>query len=110
MPDIEVYSVDESFLDISSLNIEDLQEWGESLRRSVLKEVGIPVSVGIAPTKTLAKLASERAKKQPELQGVGVVLRRGQTLRSTKQCWGRRRLAMYGVLVLGPRPSLRAWA
>lgn len=69
-PRIEVYSVDESFLDLSELNIEDYRAWGDAVRRRIWHEIGIPVSIGIAPTKTLAKLASERAKKDAALHGV----------------------------------------
>lgn len=69
-PRIEIYSVDESFLDLSELPIEDYRAWGEHVREAVWRWVGIPVSIGIAPTKTLAKLASDRAKKDPELMGV----------------------------------------
>lgn len=69
-PHTEVYSVDESFLDLSELEITDYQAWGETVRDRLLKEVGIPVSIGIAPTKTLAKLAAERAKKDNDLHGV----------------------------------------
>ena len=69
-PRIEVYSVDESFLDLSELNIPDFAAWGKMVRQTILRWVGIPVSIGIAPTKTLAKLASERAKKDPGLGGV----------------------------------------
>jgi len=69
-PKIEIYSVDESFLDISTLPIKDYGAWGRMVRQSVLKNIGVPVSIGIASTKTLAKLASEIAKQQPEHQGV----------------------------------------
>jgi DNA polymerase V len=69
-PHIECYSVDESFLDVSSLGITDYRAWGESIRQRVWHEIGVPVSIGIAPTKTLAKLASERAKKDPRLGGI----------------------------------------
>jgi DNA polymerase V len=69
-PMIEVYSVDEAFLDLSTLTISDLQGWGKALRDRILHEVGVPVSIGIAPTKTLAKLASEYAKKTASLAGV----------------------------------------
>ena len=68
-PHIEVYSVDESFLDLSELHVADYQAWGRMVRNAVLKDVGMPVSIGIAPSKTLAKLASDRAKKIPELAG-----------------------------------------
>lgn len=69
-PRIELYSVDESFLDLSELGITDYRAWGEQVRRRIWDEIGIPVSIGIAPTKTLAKLASERGKKDRHLDGV----------------------------------------
>jgi DNA polymerase V len=69
-PHIEVYSVDESFLDLSELGIEDYTKWGEWLRERILREVGLPVSVGIASSKTLCKLANHRAKKAEQLKGV----------------------------------------
>lgn len=68
-PRTEVYSVDESFLDLSKLEITDYDRWGEAIRERLLREVGIPVSIGIAPTKTLAKLAVEHAKQDPGLGG-----------------------------------------
>lgn len=69
-PRIELYSIDESFLDISQLEIEDYTAWAREVQRRVRQWTGIPISVGIAPTKTLAKLASERSKRAPELDGV----------------------------------------
>lgn len=69
-PHIEVYSVDESFLDISELPITDYQQWGRVVRQHILRNIGVPVSIGIAPTKTLAKLAAGRAKKEPDSGGV----------------------------------------
>ena len=69
-PRIEVYSVDESFLDLSELAIEDYIAWGKMVRASILKHIGVPVSIGIAPSKTLAKLASDVAKKQENYGGV----------------------------------------
>lgn len=68
-PRIEVYSVDESFLDLSLLPIKDYVAWGRAVRASILKNIGVPVSIGIASSKTLAKLASELAKQHPEHQG-----------------------------------------
>jgi DNA polymerase V len=62
-PRIEVYSIDESFLDISTLDIPDYGAWAHALRRRIWKEIGIPVSIGVAPTKTLAKLASNLCKR-----------------------------------------------
>ncbi len=69
-PRIEVYSIDESFLDLSQLDINDYSQWARAVRQHLLREVGMPVSIGIAPTKTLAKLAAERAKKDPKLPDV----------------------------------------
>lgn len=69
-PRIEVYSIDEAFLDLSELPIHDYTSWGHMVRERIWREVGIPISLGIAPTKTLAKLASERAKKDARHAGV----------------------------------------
>jgi DNA polymerase V len=69
-PRIEIYSVDESFLDVTSLPIQDYVAWAHAVRASILKNIGVPVSIGIAPTKTLAKLASEIAKNHDEYRGV----------------------------------------
>ncbi|MBX6334194.1 Y-family DNA polymerase [Candidatus Saccharibacteria bacterium] len=68
-PKIEIYSVDESFLDISTLPITDYAAWGRMVRESILKNIGIPVSIGIAPTKTLAKLGADIAKADPSYGG-----------------------------------------
>lgn len=69
-PRLEVYSIDESFLDISQLDIKNPTEWASQLRQTLFNWVGVKVSIGIAPSKTLAKLASERAKKDPSLGGI----------------------------------------
>lgn len=69
-PHIEIYSVDESFLDLSELDITDYEAWGRTVRDKVLQWTGVPVSIGIAPSKTMAKLAAERSKKEPALSGV----------------------------------------
>jgi len=69
-PHIEIYSVDESFLDLSQLPITDYEAWGREVQRRIWRWIGVPVSIGMASTKTLAKLASDRAKKDQELNGV----------------------------------------
>lgn len=69
-PRTEVYSIDESFLDLSELDIQDYTKWGRDLKQRIWRETGLPVAIGIAGTKTLAKLAAERAKKDPQLNGV----------------------------------------
>jgi len=68
-PRCEQYSVDECFLGLDGV-MGDLDALGREIRRRVLKEVGIPVGVGIAPTKTLSKLASFASKKWPKTGGV----------------------------------------
>lgn len=65
VPDVIQYSIDEAFLDLRGMEHMDLKSWGEALCRKVLKCTGMPVSLGIAPTKTLAKMASKYAKKYP---------------------------------------------
>lgn len=60
-PNIEVYSIDESFVQIG--NYAEVDRWSTELRKTILKEVGLPTSVGVARTKVLAKLANSLAKK-----------------------------------------------
>ncbi len=64
-PDIEEYSIDESFLFFDKCNwsIKDYEEIGHELKRRIAKEVGIPICIGAAPTKTLAKLYNKKAKE-----------------------------------------------
>lgn len=64
-PDIEIYSIDEAFLNLNGMEHLDLKTWGEELAARVRKWTGMPVSIGIAPTRTLAKMASKFAKKYP---------------------------------------------
>ena len=60
---IEIYSIDEAFLDISSFYYCDLDDTAREIRRLIKQWTGIPVSIGIGPTKTLAKVANRQAKK-----------------------------------------------
>lgn len=69
VPAIEVYSIDEAFLDLEGLPLEGLQQKGRELSARIRRCTGIPVSIGIAPTKTLAKIASKLCKQYPKLQG-----------------------------------------
>lgn len=71
-PEIEIYSIDEAFLNLDGLLV-DLTEYAHRICKTVLKNTGIPVSVGIGPTKVLAKLANHFAKKDPEHRGVLVL-------------------------------------
>jgi DNA polymerase V len=69
-PEREQYSIDESFLNLAGLPCRDLAEYGREMRTAVRSCTGIPVSVGIAPTKTLAKIANRLAKKSVKAAGV----------------------------------------
>lgn len=69
-PDIEIYSVDEAFLDLTKMKFEDLSAFSKKIRKTIMQWTGIPVSVGIGSTKTLAKIANHLAKKNPELENV----------------------------------------
>ena len=64
--DIEVYSIDEAFLKFKGFELFNLDEYGLKIQKTVTKNTGIPVSVGFAPTKALAKVANKIAKKFPE--------------------------------------------
>lgn len=69
-PDLEIYSIDEAFLSLSGVPSRDLLEYGRTIRTTVKRWTGIPVSVGIAETKTLAKIANRIAKRTPDTGGV----------------------------------------
>ena len=62
--DIEVYSIDEAFLDLSNFSDDEVEDVGKEIRNTVLKWTGIPTSIGIAKTKTLSKVANHIAKKK----------------------------------------------
>ena len=69
-PEIEVYSIDESFLDLSAMRQRDLVAHARELRATIRQWTGIPTCVGLGPTKTLAKLANWVAKHDPKRDGV----------------------------------------
>ncbi len=68
VPRIEVYSIDEAFFYLQGIE-EPLDVFGRTVSRTIRRNTGIPVSIGIAPTKTLAKIASKLAKRYPKLDG-----------------------------------------
>jgi len=69
-PDIEIYSIDEAFLSLSGFDYLNLTEYGRRIKDTVWRWTGLPVSTGIGPTKTLAKIANRFAKKHSYAQGV----------------------------------------
>lgn len=73
-PDIEVYSIDESFLQLQGFDNYDLQEYATKIRSRILKWTGIPTCVGIAPTKALSKVANKIARSNlKQSKGVCVI-------------------------------------
>lgn len=102
----EIYSIDECFLDLSGINT-DHKAYGLKMKEHVGRWTGIPISVGIAPTKALAKVANKIAKKFPECNGVHVIdseLLRTKALKwmPIEDVWGigrryTRKLIMMGV-------------
>lgn len=73
VPEIEVYSIDEAFLKFDGFENHNMRELGLNIVRKTSRSTGIPLSLGIAPTKTLAKVASKFAKKYPGYEGVCVI-------------------------------------
>ncbi|MEN8444557.1 MAG: DUF4113 domain-containing protein, partial [Cyanobacteria bacterium J06555_13] len=69
-PEVEQYSIDEAFLGLNGFSDLNLDAYGHEIRQTVKQWTNIPVSVGIAPTKTLAKIAAHIAKRTPDSQGV----------------------------------------
>ena len=60
-PNLEIYSIDEAFLGLGAFT--DVERHSHKIRNTILQWTGLPVSIGIAPTKTLAKVANRLAKK-----------------------------------------------
>ena len=70
VPTVETYSIDESFLHLTEFREREVEGIARELRDRVLRWTGIPTCVGIAPTKTLAKVGNFIAKKRPQFAGV----------------------------------------
>ena len=78
-PAVEVYSIDEAFLDLRGMDNIDFDAYAKEISAQCWKQTSIPVSVGIAPTKTLAKIASKLCKQYPKLRG-GCYMHRPQDI------------------------------
>ncbi|MBR5281236.1 MAG: Y-family DNA polymerase, partial [Alistipes sp.] len=78
-PSVEVYSIDECFLDLRGVSNVDFDAYAKKISAQCWKMTSIPVSVGIAPTKTLAKIASKLCKQYPKLRG-GCYMHRPQDI------------------------------
>ena len=79
VPAVEQYSIDEAFLDLRGMNIPDPDAFAKAISSECKRLTTIPVSVGIAPTKTLAKIASKLCKQYPKLRG-GCYMHRQQDI------------------------------
>lgn len=107
IPDIEIYSIDEAFLNMQGWEQEQLRSIGQEIVARIKRDTGIPTSFGIAPTKTLAKIASYFAKKYSGYNGVCIIdsdEKRVKALKliSISNVWGigrqlSKRLQKYGV-------------
>lgn len=93
VPVLHQYSIDEGFLNLNGIKNDELKNFGENLSRKVLKWTGIPVTIGIAPTKTLAKVAARFGKKYPGYNKCCVILSDEQRLKAlqlfeVQDVWG----------------------
>jgi len=91
-PAVEVYSIDEAFLDFNGFDLSHIRATGVKLRQKVRKYIGIPVSVGFAPTKTLAKIANRIAKKHMS-DGVALIdtpekIKKALQMTAIEDVWG----------------------
>ncbi len=89
-PHLEIYSIDEAFLDLSSLSAAFHDSFCEQLQKKILKHTGIPTSIGIGPTKTLAKLANHLCKKVFKIPVFNITSNRDQLLKqiAVGDVWG----------------------
>ena len=85
-PFIEVYSIDEAFLDLRGIEDVDFDSFAKGLSARCRKLTCIPVSVGVAPTKTLAKIAAELCKSYPKLRG-GCFMHRKEDIEKVLRRW-----------------------
>lgn len=118
--EMEIYSIDEAFLNFRGYERYDLQQYGREIVCVVTKGTGIPVSLGVAPTKTLAKVASKFAKKFPAYKGACIIDSEEKRIKALKlfeigDVWGighrhERRLKAKGVNTAYDFTQLpRAW-
>jgi DNA polymerase V len=92
-PNIEIYSIDEAFLSLNGFEHLNLNEYVRRIKTDVKRLTGIPVSIGVAPTKTLAKIANHFAKDHPETGGVFCLIEEGDINRClvqtpVRELWG----------------------
>ena len=121
-PNVEIYSIDEAFLNFDGMPVSDYHDYGIQMKSRVQKWVGIPVCVGFAPTKALSKVANRIAKKfQDRTQGIYVIdtdEKRIKALKWTKieDVWGigfrlRKKMIAHNILTAYDftKPQHEAW-
>ena len=111
-PSMEVYSVDEAFLDLTGLDEKTIVAYAHQIKETVERHTGIPVGIGIGRTKVLAKIANRIAKKDERYQGVFSVLdhqAREKALHDTEigDVWGIGRQSALKMKILGIRNALQ---
>lgn len=121
-PNVEIYSIDEAFLNFDGMSVSDYHDYGIQMKSRVQKWVGIPVCVGFAPSKALSKVANRIAKKfQDRTQGIYVIdteEKRIKALKWTKieDVWGigfrlRKKMIAHNILTAYDftKPQHEAW-
>ncbi len=98
-PKIEIYSIDEAFIDLKGFDYFNLKELASKIKKEVWRQVGMPVCVGVAPTRALCKVANRIAKKFPQLNGTHVIDTEEKRLKAlnwlkVEDVWGISRGAM----------------
>lgn len=105
-PRVEVYSIDESFIDLSHIHERELENYGHQIKDTILRYTGLPVGVGIAKTKVLSKLANKMSKKIPSKKHVCIIGSEDQRVEALKWCaikdvWGIGRKHTERIMVTG---------
>ena len=109
-PAVEVYSIDEAFLDLRGMDNVDFDAYAKKISSECWRQTSIPVSVGIAPTKTLAKIASKLCKQYPKLRG-GCYMHRPQDIEKVlrkfpiEDVWGIGRKSCAKLLSMGVKTA-----
>jgi DNA polymerase V len=103
-PEVAIYSIDESFVDLSGIT--DVERWCRRLRATLYRDTGIPCSIGLGPSKTLAKAANRMAKRNAEHRGVySLMQQQAQALTlssmAVNEVWGVARRTQTRLQLLG---------
>lgn len=93
MPNIEIASIDEAFIDFDGISFSDIEHIGKTIVKKVRRDIGVPVSLGIAPTKTLAKVGAYFAKRYKGYSGVCIIdnrikVEKALSLIDIRHVWG----------------------